>query len=152
MSDPIVFETATARFQLPLLFAGQAQREFYVNEALSRADLLLHCAIQGEIAAPPPSPQVGQVWLVASSPTGIFANHASSLAGWTGDGWIFFFPRDGLRVFDRSRSAFQLYQGGWRRQIVPSAPNGGIVIDAEARNAIASVLERLVDAGIFATS
>ena len=123
-----------------------------MNEALSRADLLLHCAIQGEIAAPPPSPQVGQVWLVASSPTGIFANHASSLAGWTGDGWIFFFPRDGLRVFDRSRSAFQLYQGGWRRQIVPSAPNGGIVIDAEARNAIASVLERLVDAGIFATS
>ncbi len=62
MSDPIVFETATAKFELPLLFAGQAQKEFFVNEALSRADLLLHCAIEGETAAPPPAPQAGQVW------------------------------------------------------------------------------------------
>ena len=152
MSDPIVFETATSRFQLPLLFAGQAQREFYVNEALSRADLLLHCAIEGEAAVPPPSPQAGQIWLVAPSPTGVFADYAGSLAGWTSDGWLFFLPRDGLRVFDRSKAAFQLYQGSWRRQIVPDAATGGTVIDAEARNAIAAVLARLVDAGIFATS
>lgn len=152
MSDPIVFETATARFQLPLLFAGQAQKEFYVNEALSRADLLLHCTIQGETAAPPPSPQAGHIWLVASSPTGNFAGHAGSLAGWTGDGWLFFLPRDGLRVFDLSKAAFQLFRGGWHRQIVPDAPNGGAVVDSEARNAIALVLERLVNAGIFATN
>ena len=152
MSDPIVFETATARFELPLLFAGQAQKEFFVNEALSRADLLLHCAIQGETAAPPSAPQAGQVWLVAASPTGIFIDYAASLAGWTGDGWRFVFPHDGLRVFDRSNAAFRLYHGSWQRQIVPNAPSGGTVVDAEARGAIALLLERLVEAGVFATS
>lgn len=152
MSDPIVFETATARFELPLLFAGQAQKEFFVNEALSRADLLLHCAIEGETAAPPAAPLAGQVWLVATSPTGLFAGRAGSLAGWTGDGWRFVLPHDGLRVFDRGNAAFRLYGGGWRRQIVPIAPSGGAVIDAEARGAIALMLERLMQAGVFATS
>ena len=152
MSDPIVFETATARFELPLLFAGQAQKEFYVNEALSRADLLLHCAIEGETAAPPAAPQAGQVWLVAASPTSIFVDHAASLAGWTGNGWRFVLPQDGLRVFDRSYGAFRLYHGSWQCQIIPNAPNGGSVVDAEARGAIAQLLERLVEAGVFATS
>lgn len=152
MSDPIVFDTATARFELPLLFAGQAQKEFFVNEALTRADLLLHCAIEGEVAAPPSSPLAGQAWLVAASATGVFLGHSGSLAGWTGDGWRFVLPRDGLRVFDRSNAAFRLYRGGWRRQVVPSAPGGGTTIDTEARTTIALLLERLVDAGIFAAS
>ncbi len=42
MSDPVQFEGATPRFALPLLFAGQAQKEFFVNEALLRADMVLH--------------------------------------------------------------------------------------------------------------
>ena len=152
MSDPIQFESATARFELPLLFAGQAQKEFFVNEALTRTDLLLHGAIEGEVAAPPSSPLAGQAWLVAVSPTGAFLGHSGSLAGWTGDGWRFVLPRDGLRVFDRSNAAFRLYRGGWRRQVTPAAPGGGATVDAEARATIAMLLERLVDAGVFAAS
>ena len=152
MSDPIVFETATTRFALPLLFSGQAQKEFFVNEAAARTDLLLHAAIEGEIAAPPAAPQPGQVWLVAASPSGLFAGHAASLAGWTGNGWRFVLPRDGLRVFDRSNAAFRLYRGGWRRQVAPSAPSAGTTIDVEARAAVVLLVERLVDAGVFAAS
>lgn len=152
MSDPIVFETATPRLELPLLFAGQAQKEFFINEAMARTDLLLHAAIEGELADPPVGPLAGQVWLVAALPTGLFAGRAGSLAGWTGDGWRFVRPRDGLRVFDRGNAAFRLYHGQWRRQIVPGAPAGGVTIDIEARAAIALLLERLTDAGIFATS
>ena len=152
MSDPIVFDTATARFALPLLFAGQAQKEFFVNEALTRADLLLHAAIEGETATPPAAPQAGQVWLVAASPTGVFAGHAGALAGWTGDGWRFVAPRDGLRVFDRGNGAFRLYRGGWQRQVAPAAPSGGSTVDAEVRAALALLAARLIDAGVFAAS
>lgn len=152
MSDPIIFDTATARFDLPLLFSGQAQKEFFVNEALSRADLLLHCAIEGEAAAPPAAPVAGQVWLVAASPSGAFAGHIGALAGWTTDGWRFVLPRDGVRVFDRSSDAFRLFNGAWRRQVAPTAPSGGTTIDAEVRAAIALLVDKLVDAGVFAVS
>lgn len=152
MSDPITFETATARFDLPLLFAGQAQKEFFVNEALSRADLLLHCAIEGETASPPPTPITGQVWLVAASPSGVFAGHAGSLAGWTADGWRFILPRDGLRVFDRGTDSFRFYSGGWIRPIAPTAPSGGATVDPEARASLALLIDKLVNAGIFAVS
>ncbi len=89
---------------------------------------------------------------MAASPTGIFLDHAASLAGWTGDGWRFILPRDGLRVFDRSHAAFRLYHAGWQRQITPNTPNGGTVVDIEARGAITQLFERLVEAGVFATS
>ena len=152
MSDPIVFESATPRFALPMLFPGQAQREFFVNEALTRADLLLHATIEGEVASPPPSPSLGQTWLVAASPSGVFAGHAGSLAGWTGDGWRFIAPRDGLRVFDRPNAAFRLYRGGWWRPVGPAAPAGGSTVDTELRTAFASLIEKLLEAGVFATS
>lgn len=152
MSDPIIFDSATVRFELPLLFAGQAQKEFFFNEALTRTDLLLHAAIESEIAAPPTTPAVGSVWLVAASPTGAFAGHAHSLAGWTSGGWRFVVPTNGLRVFDKEIAAFRLYRGGWHKQVAPPEPIGGTAIDLEARASIAAILEKLVDAGVFATN
>ncbi|HUQ14377.1 MAG TPA: DUF2793 domain-containing protein [Novosphingobium sp.] len=152
MSDPIEFEGATPRFSLPLLFAGQAQKEFFVNEALLRADLVLHGAIEGETQTPPSAPAIGQAWLVGPAPTGVFAGRPGVIAGWTGDGWRFVEPRDGLRVFDRGAQAFRLYSGGWRFAATPAAPSGGATVDAEARATIVSILERLADAGVFAAS
>ena len=152
MSDPIVFETATPRLALPLLFAGQAQKEFTVNEALLRADLALHCTIESEVAAPPSSPLPGQAWLVAANPSGAFAGHTSAIAGYSAGGWRFIAAQAGLRVYDKNSACFRHYTDTWKRCVAPAAPSGGTMIDQEARTAIANVLEKLIAAGILATS
>lgn len=151
MSDPIQFETVTPRFALPLLFAGQAQKEFFVNEALLRADLLLHCVVEGRTQTPPAAPTAGQAWLVGEAPEGAFVGHGDAIAGWTNDGWRFVAPRDGLRVFDRSEICFRLYSAGWRLPASPAPATGGAVVDTEARAAIASILGALAEAGLVAT-
>ena len=150
MSDPIQFEGASPRLALPLLFAGQAQKEFFINEALLRADLLLHCVVEGERQAPPANPAAGEAWLVGNAPTGAFIGQADAIAGWTNDGWRFVGARDGMRVFDRSRQCFRLYSAGWRLPVGPALPSGGTTVDAEARSILASLLAALAGAGVLA--
>jgi Protein of unknown function (DUF2793) len=153
MSDLLPFASTTPRFALPLLFAGQAQKEVFVNEALLRADLLLHCVIEGEVETPPPAPAPGQAWLIGTAPAGAFAGQARSIAGWTEAGWRFVAPRDGLRVFDRSSASFQVFSSNtWHKPGGVAEPSGGTVIDTQARQALSRLLEQLRLAGILTDS
>lgn len=152
MSDPIVFTSASPRFGLPLLFAGQAQKEVFVNEAHALADALLHPAIEGEADAPPAAPTAGECWLVGDMPTGAWADHGGELASYQPGGWIFASPRDGMRLLDRSTGQDIRFRGGWQRPVAPAAPTGGSTVDAEARAAIAALVAVLIDGGLLAGS
>jgi hypothetical protein len=152
MPDPIAFTTATPRFGLPLLFAGQAQKEFYVNEALALADALLHAACEGEAPAPPSEPAEGETWLVAAGATGEWEGEDGKLAAFQSGTWLFVEPNDGMRLFDRSTEQTLLYRGGWQRPAAPAEPDGGTTVDAEARAAIAGLIAALAEAGVFPSS
>jgi hypothetical protein len=150
MSDPIVYQSASARFGLPFLFAGQAQKELFVNEAFARLDLLLHPAIEGELAAPPAEPGDGLAWLIGDAASGAWQGHDGAIAGYSGGDWIFLVPIPGLRVWDRTHAQTLLHDGnGWRRLDPPPAPSGGTTIDTEARVAIINLIASLREAGIF---
>jgi hypothetical protein len=149
MTDPISFASATPRYALPLLFGGQSQKEFYVNEAHALTDALLHAACEGEAGDPPATPAEGETWLVASGATGDWTGEDGKLASRQAGNWLFAAPNDGMRLFDRSTGQILLYRGGWQRPPAPSAPTGGTIIDTEARAAIADLVAALVDAGIF---
>lgn len=152
MTDPITFPTATPRYSLPLLFAGQAQKEFYVNEAHALADALLHAACEGEATDPPVDPADGEAWLVASGATGEWAGEDGKLAARQAGNWLFVAPNDGMRLFDRATGQVLLFNGGWQRPAAPALPGGGSVIDTEARTAIAGLVTALVGAGVLPSS
>lgn len=149
MSDPILFDSISPRFGLPLLFAGQSQKEAFVNEAHALADALLHCAIDGEAAAPPPSPADGSAWLVAISATGAWAGQEGRIACRQAGNWLFVTPRDGMRILDRTTGQERRYLGAWRVPEAPVEPSGGSVVDAEARAAILELVGALRTAGVF---
>jgi hypothetical protein len=149
MTDPISFPSATPRYSLPLLFAGQSQKEFYVNEAHALADALLHAACEGEAVDPPVSPAEGECWLVASGATGEWAGEDGKLAARQAGNWLFIAPKDGMRLFDHATGQVLLYRNGWQRPAAPVAPSGGSVIDAEARTAIAELISALSEAGVL---
>lgn len=149
MTDPIVYANATPRFGLPLLFAGQAQKEFYVNQAHALTDALLHAACEGAAATPPASPSEGETWLVATGAEGAWSGEEGKLAAFQSGTWLFASPNDGMRVFDRATGQVLLYRGDWQRPTAPTAPAGGSTVDAEARAAIADLISALGEAGVF---
>lgn len=143
------FNAVTPRNALPFLFAGQSQREFYVNEALARIDMLLHPCVEGELAEPPTAPADGACYLVASSATGDWAGREGHIAGWIAGAWTFAAPYEGIRVRDRTTASVLSYDGQWRRHTAPTLPSGGSVIDDEARSAIGEVVAILRQHGLF---
>jgi hypothetical protein len=152
MSDPLTFDSATPRHALPLLFPGQAQKEFYVNEAHARIDALLHCAVLAVTGTPPTTPADGGCWLVGSTPTGAWANQAGKLACQQLGNWLFIDPHEGLTALNRSTGQIMRYVGGgWAAPLAPITPTSGTTIDSQLRTAFAALLVALATAGIFVT-
>jgi len=150
MTAPVSFDSTTPRMGLPLLFAGQSQKEIFVNEALALTDALLHCIVEAEQPAPPASPTDGLAWLVASAPTGDWSGQAGKIACRQLGQWLFVAPRDGMRIVNRATGQdWRRIGGAWKAPVAPAAPSGGASIDTEARAALAILVQRLRDAGIF---
>lgn len=149
MTDPIAIDDATPRFALPLLYAGQAQKEVFVNEALLRADALIHATVLGRNATPPAAPSAGDAWLVAAGATGAWAGKTDCLALFQGGGWTFVTPRDGLRIHDAGAGQQCFFSGIWRKAEPIVEPIGGLVVDGEARAAIADLVSALKSLGVL---
>ncbi len=164
----------TPRLGLPLLHAGQAQKEIAHNEALAALDALVQAqAVSADVAEPPESPEAGQCWIVATGATGGWASKDGALALWTEGGWRFPAPPAGARVTvaDRGHAMIADGAGAWsdapdrpdgyhvagQRVIGPRAgavadPVGGAVVDVEARAAIVAILDALRGHGSIAAS
>ena len=160
----------TPRWALPFLFAGQAQKEMFHNEALVRIDALVHGVAQSaDLASPPVAPEIGQCWIIADGATGAWDGNDGAVALWTEGGWRFIAAQAGLwlLVVDRDHALHHdgsAWRGGAERsdglyiddvKVVGArqpgipAPTGGVTIDSEARNSIALILAALRAHGLI---
>lgn len=150
MTDPLALDSTTARLGLPLLFAGQAQKEVFVNEALAVLDGVSHGAVEGVRAAPPAAPADGTAWLVGNPASGEWSGHEGALALRQAGQWFFVVPCDGMQLLDRARGQFvHRIAGGWSQPDLPPKPTGGAVVDVEARQALAALVASLQQWGTF---
>ncbi|WP_294262260.1 DUF2793 domain-containing protein [uncultured Sphingomonas sp.] len=165
-------EEQTDRHGLPLLQAGQAQKELTHNEALVLVDMLAMASVLGVRDTVPTTPAPGDCWIVGPAPAGEWAGAAGKLACWTASGWRFAPPRDGMRVWRADEGVDALWQGGgWTtgmvaarrivvggepvvgaRQPAIDSPEGGGTVDVEARVAIGRIIAAMAAHGLVAPS
>jgi len=163
----------TPRLGLPLLIAGQVQKELFHNEALAIIDLLINASVEGApIAAPPATPLLGTFYRVASAgASGAFAGQEGLLAGYSVGGWRFVAPVEGMRLTERTTGVELAFRGGaWTsgsmrasevaigglkvlgtRGPVIADPAGGTTIDTQTRLVVAQILAALRTHGLIAT-
>jgi len=102
--------TTTPRLALPYIAAQQGQKEVTHAAGLNRLDALVQPVVQQVgLNMPPASPSDGQMWVVGTSPTGVWVGQANRLAQRIGGAWVTYAPFIGLVVFD----ATTLAQWGW---------------------------------------
>jgi hypothetical protein len=150
MPDPYVFPGSTPALGLPLLIAGQAQKEFFINEALSLLDALHARAVTASQSTPPASVPEGACYRVTATATGTWAGQEGRLAVRVAGAWHFIAPSEGLLIYDRAAARFVIYKSQWQQAAVVAAPSGGTVIDSEARSTLTALITALITMGVLA--
>lgn len=149
MSNPLTFSAATPNIALPLLIAGQAQKEFFVNQALSVLDALQPQTVVGSQPTPPVDANDGDCFRVTAPAGQEWEGCEDHLAIRIGGDWHFVPPRGGMRVFDTTANHTVFFRLGWQIAATPVVPATGTVIDVEARTAIDQIISALRDIGIL---
>lgn len=164
----------TPRLALPLLQAGQAQKEIAHNEALTVIDALVHArAASADLGTPPGAPMAGQCWIVPEGASGAWSGRGGALALWTDGGWRFLSPPAGARVWvdDRANAMVIDGTGAWgdapdrpdgyyvaahkvigARGSAIGDPVGGSVVDIQGRAAIVAILDAMRAHGLISSS
>lgn len=103
--------TTTPNLALAYIVASQAQKEVTHNAALNDLDYLAQLpVIDITLSAPPASPNTGDTYIVAASPTGAWTGYANYVAAYYG-GWVFKAPQIGWKAWARNENKLVYYNG-----------------------------------------
>lgn len=104
--------TDTARWNLPLLTAGQAQKEIAHNEALQAIDRVLHLAVvTRSLSHPPGDATLGETFIIGPGPSGGWSSSAGMIASYDGFGWVLTPARTGCLAWICDEAVLTVYNG-----------------------------------------
>jgi hypothetical protein len=159
----------TPRLGLPLIAAGQSQKDVTHNEAVLALDRMVAlAAVSRTQLAPPVTASPGEIQIVPAGGAAAWGHPEGSLAQWQGAGWQSQMPRNGQLALVEDEGLMLLYRNGWQAlfpvlglqidgrtvlaapPVAISSPAGGTTVDVEARVVLNALLSALVDQGIIA--
>ena len=150
MAVPVSYPSATPTYSLPLLFSGQAQKEFFLNQSFSVIDALLQLSVIASIATPPTDPSEGACYRVMAPAVEAWAGHEDSIAIFIAGSWVFVEPVQGMTIYDREVGALAHFNSGWLTATEPNQPTSGTTVDSEARQTLSELIDALRGIGVFA--
>ncbi|HVT37350.1 MAG TPA: DUF2793 domain-containing protein [Nevskiaceae bacterium] len=102
----------TPRLDFSLMSASQAQKEVTFNDAMRALDVLVQGRVLDmDLATPPASPDDGDAYIVAASPTGLWTGRATQIATWFNGVWNFVAPDDGFALWVVSKTKRYTFTG-----------------------------------------
>lgn len=128
--------SSTKRLGLEYLEVNQSQKEVTVNETLNKLDLFVGLAVEYYIASPPSSPTEGAAFLVGENATGGWQGKEGQIAHYLNEGWEFYTPFKGLRLFVAESGEEYRFMGAWEKlptaniqvvDVLPSSPVAGTI-------------------------
>ncbi|CAN1507420.1 C1q domain containing protein [Rhabdaerophilaceae bacterium] len=109
----------TPRLALPLLAAGQAQKHVTHNEALLALDAHVHLHVEAiSQIAPPSSPVEGQIFGLATNPSGLWSGKGGTVARFQDGAWFYSLPRRGWRATVGNTAIPYLHDGSTWKPLV----------------------------------
>lgn len=150
MTNPFTFPATTPNVGLPLLIAGQAQKEFFVNQALGIIDALTRGTVLASLSEPPGDADEGDCYRVTAPALQAWVGCEDHIAIRIGGDWHLIPPRDGMSLFDTAAGGRLFFQSGWQTAPAPVILSTGTVIDTEARSALEQLILALRDIGVIA--
>jgi hypothetical protein len=145
----------TIRHGLPLLTAGQAQKEITHNEALLAIDRRLHPVVESRrLKAPPDAVTAGSAFIIPADAFGQWAGSTNSIASFDGFGWDIAAPVRGTVIWIADEQCFSVFDGEWSSRGFPAQAleiNGRIVLGAEPVTLMEPTGGDFVDANCRAT-
>ncbi|KUF08957.1 DUF2793 domain-containing protein [Pseudoponticoccus marisrubri] len=128
----------TARLELPLMSASQAQKHVTHNEALALLDGMVQLVLsEVEASVPPALPGEGTVYALGAAPAGDWAGQAHMLAQWQGGQWLFFAPQPGWRAWNLAGQTLLIYHDGAWRSLLDNLEGLGIGTGSDPINRLA---------------
>jgi len=83
---------------------------------LKRLDAIVQLSVKDkDLAAPPGSPADGDRYVVAASPTGAWAGHATHVAVWesASSAWLFYAPKKGWLAYVEDEDKYYKFTTAW---------------------------------------
>lgn len=160
----------TLRLALPLIAAGQSQKDVTHNEALLRLDRIVALAVVSRSQSqPPPNPTPGDIHIVPAVGAAGWGRGAGTLMQWQGTAWHPETPLNGQLAYVADEGALLVHDDGWQHHLPVAGlliagrsvlaapvvaiadPGGGTTVDAEARAVLVALLAALRTQGLLAT-
>jgi hypothetical protein len=106
--------TTTSKFDIPLLYANQAQKDVTVNQALVRIDSVLQLnVVSRTLTLAPTLPSDEDKYIVAAGATGVWEGQDGAIAIYNANGstWSFLIPKTGWTAYSIADNSFLAFNG-----------------------------------------